>query len=160
MRSFFLIITLIFLCALSYAQESDISYSNDAYLEIGGAGLFSSINYERQLSAVPGFSIRGGLGFYSEDDLYITYNVGLHFLFSINSKKNAFIDLGLGASLAREYIGLTDQSSNADIFINIVPGISFRKYFREDIFFRIGINPVMNEYGLTPWANLALGKRF
>ncbi len=55
-----------------FSQTEEISTKrNFAFLEVGGIGLFASLNYERQVSKVPGFSLRGGIGFYTEDDLYV-----------------------------------------------------------------------------------------
>lgn len=92
-------------------KGNDSPQRNLAYVEIGGASLFTSVNYERQLTKEPRLSLRTGLGFYSESELYLTYNSGLHFLFAFNEKKDSFIDLGLVASLAMEYFGIRADRS-------------------------------------------------
>jgi hypothetical protein len=154
-------ILLIFLFStISFAQEEISSARNASYLEAGGAGLFFSINYERQLSKTPGFLWRIGLGGYSEDDFYVTYNTGFAYLFGLNEEKNAFLEFGANLTIAREYKGISEESRRAEIFENIVPGLSYRKHFENNLLFKAGISAVMNENGLTPWLNLGVGKRF
>jgi len=143
-----------------YAQDAPSSKRNFSYVELGGAGLFFSVNYERQLSKSPGFSWRIGLGGYFEDDFYVTYNTGLVYLFALNKDENSFIDFGVNFTIAREYMGISSESRNADIFENLVPGLSYRKHFDNDILLKAGINAVINEHGLTPWLNVGFGKRF
>ncbi|SMG30114.1 hypothetical protein SAMN05661096_01938 [Marivirga sericea] len=154
-------ILLIFLCAsMSFAQEEIASKRNASYVEAGGAGLFFSINYERQLSKTPGFLWRVGLGGYSEDDFYVTYTTGFSYLFDLNEEKGAFLELGANLTIAREYKGISEESRNADIFENIVPGLNYRKHFNNDILFKAGINAIINENGLTPWLNTGFGIMF
>ncbi|WP_375579025.1 hypothetical protein ABWH96_18710 [Marivirga tractuosa] len=129
-------------------------------MEVGGAGLFFSINYERQLSKAPGFSWRVGLGGYTDGDFYITYNTGLAYLFALNEAQDSFIEFAANFTIAREYKGISERSNRADLFENVVPGLSYRKHFKNDMIFKAGINGVFNQYGITPWLNLGFGKRF
>jgi hypothetical protein len=146
MKKLFTTISLIFLySSISFAQEKMTSKRNASYLEAGGAGLFFSVNYERQLSQTPGFLWRIGLGGYTENDFYVTYNTGFAYLFDLNEEKSAFLELGINFTIAREYKGISEESRTADIFENIVPGLSYRKHFKNDVLFKTGINAVLNE---------------
>lgn len=151
---------IILLSTISYSQEKPSQKRNFSYVEAGGAGLFFSINYERQLSKTPSFSWRVGLGGYTEGDFYVTYTTGLAYLFALNEKNNTFIEFGANFTIAREYMGISERSNRADLFENVVPGLSYRKHFKNDMILKAGINAVLNTYGLTPWLNLGYGIRF
>lgn len=146
--------------SISYAQDTVLTKRNFSYVEVGGAGLFFSINYERQISKTPGFSWRVGLGGYTERGFYVTYNTGLAYLFTLNESQDSFIEFAANFTIAREYMGVSERSNRADFFENVVPGLSYRKHFKNDIIFKAGINGVFNQYAITPWLNLGFGKRF
>jgi len=148
-----------FFATCSFGQTS--FKRNDIYFEAGGNGLFSSINYERQLTSQPGLGFRVGLGFYSENDLYLTIPIGINYLFKLKND-NSFIDAGLGATWTRNNGELFSDSSpaNGEHFVSFVPSIGYRKHTANDVMWRISLAPVANKYGLVPWLGLSLGKRF
>ncbi len=78
----------------------------------------------------------------------------------MNKTKDAFIDLGAGVSLANEYVGVREDGRFRDQFINLVPSLAYRKQFKSDTFMKVGINLVFNDRAVSPWAHLAIGKRF
>jgi hypothetical protein len=133
---------------------------NDIYLEAGGNGLFGSISYERQLTKEPGLGARIGIGVYSENDFYLTFPVGINYLFELK-KKNTFIDAGLGVTWA-----LVDGKFSNDLadigenFTSFIPGIGYRKHTAKNVIWRIALTPVINKYSFTPWIGLSVGKRF
>ena len=151
---------LLLISTISFGQENPSTKRNFSYVEAGGAGLFFSINYERQLSKTPGFSWRVGLGGYSEVDFYVTYSTGLAYLFTLNEEKNAFIELGMNATIAREYTGVRQDGRYADLFENIMPTVFYRKQFEHNVFYKAGFSPVFNRFGFTPWLSAAIGTRF
>ena len=134
---------------------------NDLYFEAGGNGLFSSINYERQLTSQPGLGFRVGLGFYSENDLYLTIPIGINYLFKLKND-NSFIDAGLGATWTRSNgkFFIIEDPSIGEQFVSFVPSIGYRKHTANDVMWRISLAPVANKYGLVPWLGFSLGKRF
>ncbi|HET8860417.1 hypothetical protein [Marivirga sp.] len=150
----------IIVCTHSYGQDNPSAKRNFSYVEAGGAGLFFSINYERQLSKTPGFSWRIGLGGYVEGDFYITYNTGLAYLFALNETEDSFIEFGVNYTIAREYIGISGDGMGIHMFENVVPGLSYRKHLENDIILKAGLNAVFNKYTVVPWLNLGFGKRF
>lgn len=154
------LVLLLLISSISFCQDNTSSQRNFSFLEAGGAGLFFSINYERQLSKEPGFSWRVGLGGYSEGDFYVTYSTGLAYLFALNEGENSFIELGINATIAREYTGLRQDGRYADLFENIIPTISYRKQFENNVFYKAGFSPVFNRFSFTPWLGVAIGKRF
>lgn len=150
---------LIIFSTLSNAQEVS-SKRNFSYVELGGTGLFFSVNYERQISKEPGFSWRFGIGGYSDGDFYATYSTGFAYLFSLNDEESSFIEFGANYTIARKYVGLTGEERNPDIFENIIPGVSYRKHFENDTMLKAGVNAIANRYGISPWLNIGFGKRF
>ncbi|HUS00549.1 MAG TPA: hypothetical protein VMY77_02415 [Chitinophagaceae bacterium] len=52
------------LCITTFTFGQGTFKKNDIYLEAGGNGLYSSVNYERQLTKKPGLGARIGAGIY------------------------------------------------------------------------------------------------
>lgn len=134
---------------------------NDIYLEAGGNGLFASLNYERQLTKLPGLGVRVGVGFYTENAFFLTIPVGINYLFKLK-KPNAFIDAGLGVTWANidgKLFG-SYKSSNTRSFVNFMPSIGYRRHTANDLMYRLSITPVINKNTFVPWLGLSIGKRF
>jgi hypothetical protein len=159
MRKQILTVLALFATTLLFGQEN--FKKNDIYLEAGGAGLFGSVNYERQLTKEPGLGVRIGIGFYSENAFYLSIPVGINYLFKLNNDKS-FIDAGLGATWARIDGKLFEDSknSNGNNFVNFVPGIGYRRHTLKDVMWRISVAAVANKDALTPWLGASIGKRF
>lgn len=159
MKTLIIFLVSAFFATCSFGQST--FKRNDVYFEAGGNGLFSSINYERQLISQPGLGVRIGLGFYSENAFYLTIPTGVNYLFKLK-KDNSFIDAGLGATWTRSNgeLFIVEDPSNGEHFISFVPSIGYRKHTANDVMWRISLAPVANKYGLVPWLGLSLGKRF
>lgn len=154
------ILTLLLLISATavFAQES--VPRNVSYMEAGGAGLFGSINYERQLGKEPGVSLRAGVGFYTEGAFYLTIPVGINYLFKFNHK-NRFIETGMTATFARQ---------NGEIFRNelpeyahdfyVVPSVGYREHGANKIMWRVSLAAVVHKDATTPWVGFAIGKLF
>lgn len=159
-RTLLALFTIILLSTYSFAQEAPSSKRNFSYIELGGPGLFFSINYERQLSKTPSFSWRIGVGGYAEGEFYVTYSTGFAYLFDLNKEKGSFLELGANFTIAREYIQISSERKNPEMFENVIPGLSYRKHFDNDVILKAGVNAVINSSGLLPWLNVGVGKRF
>jgi len=132
---------------------------NSVFLEAGGNGLFASLNYERQVTALPRLSIRVGAGFYGEKAAYLSLPVGLNYLIKL-AKPNSFIDAGFGTTWAQangRLFGSETNSSNNNFF-SYVPSVGYRRYTDKQYMWRISFTPVINQYGFMPWAGVSLGK--
>lgn len=134
---------------------------NDIYLEAGGNGLFGSVNYERQLTKEPGFGLRIGIGFYTENSFYLTVPAGINYLVKLK-KANTFLETGLGVTWARVDGKLFDggKLSDREHFVSFLPSIGYRKHTAKDVMWRINLTPVANKYGLVPWLGFSVGKQF
>jgi hypothetical protein len=149
----------ILLAATAFAQSH--FKKNTIYLEAGGTGLFGSLNYERQLANRPGFGLRAGVGFYTENAFYLTIPVVVNYLFKLGGE-GAFVDAGMGASWTRidGKLFSGSKNSNGDHFVNFVPSIGYRKHTAKDLMWGISLTPVANKNGLVPWIGASIGKRF
>lgn len=158
-RIFFCIIAIATFSSSGIAQTS--FKPNDIYVEAGGNGLFTSLNYERQLTKKPGIGARVGVGFYTEDAFYLTIPVAVSYLFKLKGD-NSFIDAGLGVTWARVNAALFRKSTRYEVdhFLNVVPNIGYRKHTRNDLMWRINITPIINDDAFTPWLGISFGKRF
>lgn len=157
MKKLLLFNLFLFTAALAFAQSFK---KNTIYLEAGGNGLFGSVNYERQLAKEPGFGVRAGVGFYTENAFYLTIPVGINYLFKLNNN-NSFIEGGLGVTFARVNGNLSSNYySRGDGFNNFIPSIGYRKQTEKNLMFRFSLTPVINNYGFVPWAGLSFGKGF
>lgn len=156
------IIFLFFFLLLSIFSQGQTPFKrNDIYLEAGGNGLWSSVNYERQVTRQPGLGIRIGMGFYTEHAFYLTIPASINYLFPLKNHKS-FIDAGLGITWARidEKLFASDKYSNEEHFVNFIPSIGYRIHTVKDVMWRFSITPVVNNDAFTPWIGISLGKRF
>ncbi|MBE7174005.1 MAG: hypothetical protein INR73_25755 [Williamsia sp.] len=153
----FFIISLLATC--SYGQ---VNFKKNAiYLEAGGNGLFTSVNYERQLTNQPGIGLRVGVGFYTENAFYLTIPAGINCLFKLK-QSNSFIDAGLGTTWSRLDGHFLDNTkdANGNHFVSFVPSIGYRQQTENGLMWRIGLTPIANKYGFIPWLGFSAGKRF
>lgn len=159
MKLFFVMIPLLVFCFSVNGQNN--FKRNDLYLEAGGNGMFASVNYERQLTKLPGLGVRLGVGFYTEDAFYLTIPVGINYLFRLKNDES-FIDAGIGISFAQFNGKLFVDSKNlsGEHFINFIPSIGYRKHTANDVMWRISLTPTINKYTFVPWLGLSIGKRF
>lgn len=145
--------------ASANAQVQPSFRRNDIYLEAFGAGLFGSLNYERQLSKMPGLGLRIGVGFYSENNFYLTIPVGLHYLFPLH-RPGSFIDVGIAYTQAFGDGKVFADKEQRDKFNSTIPSIGYRIHTRKDMMCRFSFTPVINYSGFHPSLGLSLGKRF
>ncbi|MBD2756832.1 hypothetical protein [Spirosoma validum] len=140
---------------------AQITPKNSVFLEAGGNGLFASLNYERQLTALPRLSLRVGAGFYGEKAAYLSLPVGLNYLIKL-AKPNSFIDAGFGATWAQANSRLFGSEPNlsSNHFFSYVPSVGYRRYTDRHYLWRVSFTPVINQYGFVPWAGITLGKGF
>lgn len=138
---------------------------NFSYIEAGGAGLFGSVNYERQVSKKPGVNLRAGVGFYTENAFYMTLPVGLHYLFPVKRKPFYFFDAGITYTRAWEDGQMRRPRAGEvikDRISFVVPSFSYRSHRPNGIMWRAGVGAVVNPSAdvIVPWVGLALGKHF
>ena len=93
----FLFLSFLIFCCSSFLFGQSISKRQSVYFELGGNGLFTSVNYDYQLTKKPGFGIRAGIGFFSTNPFQLTIPVGINYLFELQPDKS-YMELGFGAT--------------------------------------------------------------
>lgn len=158
MRFLFLSFILFYSSSLLYGQS--ISKKQSVYLELGGNGLFTSVNYDYQLTKKPGFGIRTGIGFYSLNPFQLTIPVGINYLFELQKDKS-YMEVGFGATWTKENVSLylkPDLSKKRSNFGNYFPTVGYRKHTKNSLMWRISLTPVVNQNGFAPFFGFAFGK--
>ncbi len=156
---------LLALCISTFVLSTSIcqtnSKKNDIYFELGGNGLFASVNYERQLTTTPKLGVRLGLGYYTENAFYLSVPVGVNYLFPLKNK-NSFVECGFGATwtYVNGNLFAKDNNLKADNFINYIPSIGYRVHTNRNVMWRINVSPIINTKTFFPWIGFSLGKRF
>ncbi|WP_026464307.1 hypothetical protein [Adhaeribacter aquaticus] len=162
----YLITVLTLSATLAWGQNPFLR--NNIFFELGGNGVYGSLNYERQLTKQPGLSARFGIGTLHgqregiSDPLtyWLTIPVSINYL--VNLKNNqSFIDAGLGATWTplELYFKLPKYPERKG-FINYFPSIGYRRYTSKNLMWRINFTPVFFEDFFLPWAGISIGKRF
>ena len=163
MKQIKLIIFFSIFSTLLYGQTT--LKKNGLFVEVGGNGLFTSLNYERQLTNKPGLGMQLGIGFYSIDPFRLTIPVGVNYLVKLNNN-NSFFDLGFGATYSKADVKLYIMVDNKDPnyvntnYINYIPSIGYRRQTIKNLMWRISFTPIINHNGFIPFFGFAIGKLF
>lgn len=154
---------LLLLCSMAFAQTD--SRRNLAYFELGGNGLYTSINYERIITKKQKFGIHAGVGRYKDRNYFLTIPIGLRFIKQIK-RSSSYLDLGFGATYSRNDVQLyvaVKRNLPYDGYknnMNIVPSLGYRQYIKNRLMFRMAFTPVINEYGFIPYFGICVGGLF
>ena len=141
---------------------------NAIYGSFGGAGLFYSLTYERNVWARDKFSaaVRGGLGASFSSTLFpheFNIPLGVSFLYG---KRKGHLDLSL--SLSNYFLDQYDYSSDkssTEYRLLYVPSVTYRYQKKEGgLLVRAGLCTVINPNPITttfvPWLDVSLGWAF
>jgi len=151
-----ILLSLILLFVVTVFSQEDVSKAN-IYLELGGAGMLTSINYEQKVWARNNnaLNLRAGVGYFplivNTKMAAGTYSliVGANFL---KNYRNHHIVVGLYNSFANTFTTRTNRESGNYIFNNlIVPSIGYRyqKTEKGRFFIGVGYSPVISFTGFT-----------
>lgn len=146
------IILAVFVTTVAMAQPR-----NYLYVEAGGNGLFSSVNYEHKFGKErQGLSIRAGLGLYIEDRSYLTIPVVLNYWVPLR-KENQYLNFGGGLTVA-SINGQSVFQNDEDNLVSWTGLVGYQRYFRnKKNFLRFAFTPVINRYGFVPWIGIGAG---
>lgn len=173
MKRILLIITLIglILSVKSQEKQEDIAQSiakNAAYASAGGAGIYFSLLYERQLFIKEKYSvgIKGGFGTSFSSVLFPQeFNIPLG-VFFLYGKKNSHLDISLNGSnyLLDQYDPQKDKNFK-ELKLLFVPSVAYRFQYPEGGFMaRFGFSPIINFNSVTnsisPWIDISVGWAF
>jgi hypothetical protein len=162
LRAWFLILTLATLHCTAFSQ--DLIKKNEVFLELGGNGLFMSINFARQLTKSPGLELRGGLGVYGSETTYLTIPLSLNYNLRLGGS-HSFLSMGVGGTYTKANVRLAtleriEGYENRNTPINFVPSLAYRYITSKDFVWKVGLFPVLISYGFLPSFGLSTGKRF
>lgn len=159
---------LVTLCATTLILSGEaqiISKPNTIYFELGGNGLFTSINYERQILKSQKLNFHFGLGKYGINPGYLTVPLGLNYVLPLN-KYGEYIDLGFGATYSKADVQLyaiiehKEPGYKNTRYWNYIPSVGFRKLTRNNVMYRFSFTPVCNHNAFLPYIGLSLGWSF
>jgi hypothetical protein len=152
------------------ASPTERSANNALYIELLGAGLFYSLDYDRAFGPVSG---RIGVGYFSINSgnnasggsssaTFISVPVTISYL-GIGSLKHMF-EVGAGVSInyfggSSSFAGVSTSGSATEVFGTVVLGY---RYQPPDggFFLRAGIDPIIGSFGFLPWPYVGLGATF
>ncbi len=161
-------ILLIFIDSHAFAQKDSLKISrNLLYLEVGGAGGYGSVNYERVLLDQNRFmfTARLGLSSYHIKDFRNDFNPDILIPLALRGSygANHKIELGIGQTVANiVHFDFTENkpARKTDFHAFLSLGYRYQKS-PGGIFFRFAYHQVFefNEY-LTHWAGVSFGYSF
>lgn len=138
---------------------------NTVYFELGGNGLFTSINYERQLLRKTRLNFHIGTGIYGVTPTYLTMPFGINYLFKLRNT-SSYIDIGFGATYSKADVALYAiiERRNPNYvntnFWNYIPSLAYRKITKRNLMYRFSLSPVINHNDFLPFLGFSLGKSF
>ena len=148
--------------AVSFGQNSKF---NHAYFELGGNGLFLSLNYERQLIPKANIYTHIGFGIYGIKNANFTVPFGIKYLLKLKAHRN-FIEFGVGLTYTKadvKVFAIVDNKSGIPIKVqvfNFIPSVCYRQILNKNFIFRAGLTPIFNQYDGIPFIGLSIGKQF
>jgi len=135
---------------------------NAFYVELGGNGIFYSVNFDRLLT--PHVAARAGLMFFRAEDevsnsvAVVVAPVVVSYLFG---EGNSHFEAGLGAGLATASIDDVDWDED---FGQTVYGTGVLGYRYQPktggVVFRAGLTPVFTSNDFAPWVGVSVGYAF
>ena len=127
------------------------------YLEVGGNGLFLTVNYEKFLTNELGLRI-GGLIVPTESGVSVFSTIMGN---GVWGDGNLCMEAGLGVvAIVGEFVLLaTDDSSSTALALTGTLGLRYQPK-RKGIIFRLGFTPIIASGGILPWGGVSIGYSF
>ena len=138
---------------------------NNIYFELGGNGLFLSLNYEKPINKKGNLLGHAGLGLYGIKPSYLTIPFGINY-FLYNKTKNYFVEFGLGSTYSKADVKLyatVENRNNTPPKIqafNIIPSVAIRTNAKHNLVYKVSFSVVFNQYEGLPFAGFTIGKSF
>ena len=163
-RQFLAIFISILINSKPVSAQQSILKSNTIYTEMGGNGLFLSINYERQIFKNINLFTHTGIGIYGIKPSVATIPFGVRYITKLRNS-NSYIDFGVGATYAKTNVTLYVQTEFREPYItsnffNLVANASLRHITKRNFMYRFSVSPIINEFGFLPFLGFSFGKTF
>jgi hypothetical protein len=133
--------------------------TNTFYFEMAGSGIVLSINYEKQISDIPGVGLFIGVGL---GGYLPAIPMGVKYLIDLKNERS-FIEIGSGITLAERGVWDPDhqnQPGARHIKAAFVPTVGYRHHSRSGFMWRMNYTPVFSTYRDIPvFAGISVGWR-
>jgi hypothetical protein len=150
------------------ASPTERSANNALYVELLGAGLFYSLDYDRAFGPIAGrigigyFSISSNSGGSGASASFISIPVTVSYL-GIGSLKHMF-EVGAGVSInyfsgGASFVNVSTTTSVTEVYGTVVLGYRFQPP-DGGFFLRAGVDPIIGNFGFLPWPYVGLGATF
>jgi hypothetical protein len=151
-------------------EESEINESakNSLLLTFGGAGIYTSLIYERELYQLNNIrsGVRAGIGlspFALTSFENFTFPVGIYALYGKN-KHHIDLSVSLSNYFINQY-NYTTETDSKDYKVLLIPSLTWRYQKPEGgLTFKAGLSPVLSlnkiKSNASPWIELAAGWAF
>lgn len=133
-------------------------------LNAGGEGLLGSFEMEFRFfsQSFSGLGFRTGVGFYTEDDFYMTIPLNVNYLFVIKPGKSYF-ELGAGVTYSAYHVRFSKdfhQFGGPALMPpwSFIPTLGYRQYNHRGVYWEIKFSPIVNKEDFTPWGGITIGK--
>ncbi|HEY0040872.1 MAG TPA: hypothetical protein VGB71_09430 [Flavisolibacter sp.] len=163
-RKLVLLLFLCFISSLAFSQGSNKKtspFASNGFLEVGGAGGFLSLNYDRRFSnANNGFGGRIGIGIgegqptHMFPDLVLTIPIAVNYL---AGQGPHYFEIGAGVTIGTSEFGIINGKRQSLLF---VPSLGYR--YQKPIkgfMLRVVASPLIAS-GVDFWAGVSFGRRF
>jgi hypothetical protein len=151
------------------APEQERTANNALYVELLGAGLFYSINYDRRIGDL---ALRGGLMYFSlssgttstGDSASASWvGVPLSVSYNIGSVKHSF-EVGAGITIhhisgTASSLGVESTGSATQVLGHAILGYRYQPP-QTGFFLRAGLSPIVGSGVFLPWPHCGLGATF
>jgi hypothetical protein len=127
---------------------------NSIFLEVGGNGIFGTLNYERMINSKMGLRVGG---------IFLPFSDTEHPLFGtlminwILGKDNLRMEIGQGIFIYGG--GWEEFSHSGSIFFTATIGIRYQPKIK-GIILRLGFTPLFGPDRVYPWAGASIGYSF
>jgi hypothetical protein len=139
-----LLLTFAILAAIHLTAQKPFK-KNTIYGELGGNGIFLSLNYEKQMGIKPGLGLHIGVGIC---DVKPFIPIGATYMFDLGNKKS-FIETGAGITLGERYAWdthLVSQTAPKPYKPAFIPSIGYRHQTHYGLMWRVNYTPVFTKY--------------
>ena len=145
-------------------NEDEKIHKNSGYLELGGSGLWYSLNYDRVIKKYKrtAFTGRTGLSYFGNLDTN-TMTMPLEFSFLLGKKKH-FAEIGIGPTFLQAFT----EHISAMAVLGVI-GYRFQPMVKRGLMFRATFTPFIGEISSEkgywnwvriPWGGVSIGYIF
>lgn len=133
--------------------------ASQVYLEVGGAGVIYSINYDGRFGKLEnGLGMRIGIGGASADgDGYVAIPAQINYL---AGNRGQYFEMGAGITFVSASDIFFDEGTTNNVFGSFTLGFRKQPFGKKGLTWRVAFTPFIGEGGFIPWGGASIGFRF